>query len=536
MKRLKIISVILFGFCGILIAHAQQARVPGLEGYEPYMELLKEQEELKKTEESTLKLINETRKQFEDSRKKGTSQSGADYGQKIVKLEGELFEIRSKMGRITSRISEIEQDYILRNMGQGGSSETSGASQNDSKQAKTLFYNSFFTENLVKNDVTLFSLTPKVEPEVIKINKRIKDLYGQLETVKRQYEQANDQEIIDSLSVRASVLKDQIEQEDALMDKLWLPIYNRKMDLYPVLLDKIGRVDRLKLEQLDQESRAVRRAEGLAGEQLAPLLTTFPLQKQLALSYETIMAELLGLNIALDSLKAEYKKIPDVDSMIYEDIEFEPRNLVIHSPIKLGVTIENAGASEFYTEIQDIPQLQIPKKGVYYAIQLSIYTTPPKITVFKGASPMRQEKLPDGRTRYTAGGFDTYTEAQKALTQMQRGGFNAPRVVAWIDGKTATITQVRAAEKERQTAAEQAGDGLYCVDIIPAEARLSTGLREIIEKHAKAGSGISIVRSTNARKEVVYSVGNFTNRVDAERLAAALSEEPKVKVQVTEIQ
>ncbi|MCC8062231.1 MAG: hypothetical protein LIO68_03175, partial [Rikenellaceae bacterium] len=264
-------------------AHAQKARVAGLERNAEYMQLLEQQSQLKAQEDSTISLINNNRKLFENSSERDK------LGREIVRLEGELFEIRNRMGKITAQVAAIEQDYIINHMDDPAGSASQGRAE-ATAGARTLFANPFFTDNLSKSDASLFMATPKVEPEVLKINKRIAGLYEQLTAVKRQYDAAAEQDIIDSLSMRAGELKEQIEQVDALMERLWLGIYTRKLDNYLVLMDKIGTIDRLKLEQLDQESRQVRRAEGLAGEQLAPLVATYPLQKKLALDYEITMA------------------------------------------------------------------------------------------------------------------------------------------------------------------------------------------------------------------------------------------------------
>lgn len=546
MSKVSFFSVAFLAFItiGIGQGHAQQARIAGLEKNEEYMDLLKEQQKLKTGEDSTLSLISQNRKAFEAI---GSTTTGAEvspeqraergkYGQEIVRLEGELFEIRNKIGQITAQVSMIEQDYILNHMDDQGvvalpEGDEEQPVQETKKQLRTLFANDFFVENLTKNEMTLFRLTPQVEPEVIKINGKIHQLYQQLDSLKQHYDKVNNQEIVDSLAGKAVELKEQIEQEDALMEKLWLAIYNRKMEAYPVLLDKMGGVDRIVQEQLDQESRMVRRAEGLASEQLAPLVSTFPMQKRLALDYEIAMAQKLGLTEALDSLKAEGRKIPEQQTMTYPDIHFQPRNLVVYSPI--AKPEDHIPTAEAYAAVSDIPEMHIPKKGIYYTIQLGAFTTVPKtIETFKGMSPLRWQKMSDGRTRYVVGGFRNYADAQAALTQMQRAGFRAPTMVAWMDGKLTTSLKAKAEEDKLAAASGSANGKEYNVEIVPGEGRLSTALRNVIT--SRTSGGISIVRNSRGN-EAVYSVGSFAVKAEADKLAEALRAESNVQVKVVEL-
>ena len=61
-----ILSLTLFSVAA-LSAHAQKARIAGLEQDQNYMQLLEQQEQLKNREDSTVALINNSRQQFESS-------------------------------------------------------------------------------------------------------------------------------------------------------------------------------------------------------------------------------------------------------------------------------------------------------------------------------------------------------------------------------------------------------------------------------------------------------------------------------------
>lgn len=522
--------IVCFGWCwlaGTGMACAQEVRMAGLAENAEYTRLLREQEMLKACEDSTLSLIEQNRRLFEE---------GSDrerVGGEIVRLESELFDVRSKIGKVAARVAAMEQTYLIEHMDNEGEAETSVVTGE-----RTLFDNPFFVENLSRNDRTLFGLSPRIEPEVMKINRLVSGLYDQLLTVKRQYEAAGDEETIDSLWRRSGELKEQIEQVDALMERLWLVIYDRKRDNYPVLVDQIGTLDRLQLEQLDRESRQVRRAEGWAGEQLAPLVATYPLQKQLMLDYEIAMAEALELTAARDSLATErgkYSAEKLAEEMTYRDIRFEPRSLVVYAPI----TKAGEGESRNYTTVADIPTLHVPKAGIYYTVQIANYATAPKsIDVFKGMTPIMSQKATNGQWRYMAGGFDTYAAASAAAAQMVRGGFRAT-VVAYADGKITTPAKAKTLEATKSTAgggednnstasAAAGRQGRFHIEIIPAEQRLSTAIREIVKARA---TGTTIVRST-VGNDVVYTIGAFATRKEAEALIGALGDQPNIKMKI----
>lgn len=513
---------------GVGSASAQQARIAGLAGDGTYMELLRQQAQLKAREDSTAAELSACRSRFETA----AGQRG-ELGREIVRLESELFEVRNRMGRITAQVAAIEQEYIVSHLDDPagtaaeGEEGDAGGSRHDGGR-RMLYDNPFFVDNLSGTDRRLFAVLPKVEAEIGRIGRQISGLYEQLTATKRQYEAAAEQETIDSLSLRAGELKEQIEQVDAQMEQLWLTIYHRKLDLYSVLLDRIGSIDRLQLEQLDQESRQVRRAERLAGEQLAPLLTTYPVQKRLTLNYESVLAQALGLTQAEDSLKTERGRteamVAQAEAADYADIPFEPRSMIVYGAIAKS-------AERNYTTVDDIPALQVPKRGVYYTVQIGLYPAPPKgIEVFKGLTPVMYQPLGNGQRRYVAGGFATHAEAQAAVAQMTREGLRAS-VIAFAEGKPVSAAQAKALEaaaEQAEAAARTTGEGRYRVEIIPEELRLSAAAREIIAARAP---GKTIVRNSSGN-EVVYAVDGFEQQTEAERLAEALRTQPNVKIKV----
>ena len=241
------------------------------------------------------------------------------------------------------------------------------------------------------------------------------------------------------------------------------------------------------------------------------------------------MARALGLSLAADSLAAEQKKFNAEEwskQMTYPDVSFAPRSMVVYGEISRTDDV----AQRNYTTVDDVPQLQVPKRGLYYTVQIALYTTQPKsIAAFKGVTPVMAQRLGNGQTRYVAGGFTTYAEAQAAATQMIRTGFRAS-VVAFSDGQQTTVAKAKALESAVTANPDgEAQGGGYSVEITPAELRLPTALREMITQRAP---GKTIVRRSSGNV-VTYSVGAFATRAEADALAEVLGSQPNVKINVT---
>lgn len=88
------------------------ARVAGLENNAQYMDLLVQEQRLQKQEDSVVNVIASTRKLFASA----TAAERGQYGQAILKLESDLFEIRNQIGEVGASISSIEQEYVMTHM------------------------------------------------------------------------------------------------------------------------------------------------------------------------------------------------------------------------------------------------------------------------------------------------------------------------------------------------------------------------------------------------------------------------------------
>jgi len=92
----------------------------------------------------------------------------------------------------------------------------------------------------------------------------------------------------------------------------------------------------------------------------------------------------------------------------------------------------------------------IPEQGVFYKVQVGFYSSKiPPIKIFKGLSPVFQEKLPGG-AKYSVGAYTTYEMASVAKGFVRSLGMNDAFVIAYYNGKRVTVAEAMAHEGENK--------------------------------------------------------------------------------------
>lgn len=507
MKIRKILYTILAsGFACISSASAQSSATGQIHSDSNYIKLNDQTKRLKQSEDSVQTLIARNRTLFENR-----PDNKDTYAAEVVRLEGVLYDIRSNISKIAAQIFQVEQEYISRNISNSDpstpNSDTGNALGLMNKESRNLFNNYFFVSNLSKAEIAYLSSSAQVEKQIASVQSAVNRLYKELGELKDRYDKTTSQNEVDTLFVQAKELKTRITATDNQIAQSWQKLFNQKIDTYLVLIDKLKGVDRLTLEQIDQKSRAVRREEAFAAEQLAPNTVLFQTQKRLALDYEVLLAQNLDLNMALDSLSKQIATLT-IDKPSYPDITFAPRNLIVYGAITLT-------GKYSYSSVDSIPEIKIPKTGIYYAIQVAAMAkAPAALSFFKGGEPLQVEKLTDGRLRYTLGGFTSYAEAQKGVNQLIKAGFKAPVMMAWVNGVFTPSLKAKAEEANIVKSAEADGK-IYKIEIKTNNAALSTALKEIVDMHAK---GKQMTRM-NQGSNYIFTVLQFATKAEAEVVA-----------------
>lgn len=511
---MKSIYKILFlvAFCAIPLSSVSQTR--------PNDQALKAtlQEKIERTQaqqDSTLHAIEVSRALYQSD-----VSHRPTHANNIVDLESNLYELREQLGRMNMDLSRLEMSQLATSMA-SSESKQGGSSR--------LLSNSFFAENLTPDELKRLSNVATSEAQIPPLVSKAQELYLKLQGLKKIYDSSNSQQEVDNTLSKAVELKAQLTLLDQQIQSIWGELNTFRSDKYLILKD-LAQVDRLNLEQLEQDSRAVRRAESIAQEGLLGGASMFYMQRNLALKNEMALAQTLKMLPAMDSLKKEQLALSGkLVAQVYPDIIFAPRSLVLYGGV-------NTSGSAALKAISEIPELRLPEKGIYYAIQVALMQKPAtSITMFKGAAPLQYQKLSDGRVRYTLGGFDNYAQAQKAVSQLFKAGFKAPIMVCWVDGAYTSAAKAKAEQEKRAAAGIKTGNvgsGAYKIEVAGAiNSTISQDLRNIVESYAPGKQTARVISGNN----YLFTITQFDTKVQADKLVEIITKTGIVGAKVEEI-
>lgn len=499
---------------------------------------------LRRAEDSTVSLLASSRALYQSD-----AENRQKHSLRVLNLESQLYDLRSRIEELTSQVTMLEMRSF--EAGFSGASAGSGSSLNSAGAAGGVLWGApFFRSNLSGKDLEVIGASGRVQGEVRGIIAEIDSSYGELVQLKKVYDSTSDQDELDRAGVRGNLLLTQIRELDQQIRMLWGKVYNYKMDTFLVLGDK-AELDRTTLETLEQESRQVRRQEGLSEGSLAPSAEVFDAQRVLVLKHELELAKRLGIRGAVDSLAAAVAAALSPTSITssasssvvvdggvkYGEVVFAPRSLVVYGEIRKAAGVE-------YGSVSDIPQVRVPERGVYYTIQVAAMSRPASsVTMFKGMGPLQQQKLASGVYRYMLGGFRTYAEAQKAVNQLYKVGFKAPTMLAWVNGASTTAVKAKGLEATvggssssaaSAVSAVSAGQEIsgYKVEVTgAASSDLSMALKNIVQMHSP---GKQIMRTAKG-EELVFTVTSYSSKEEAEVIAQIIRTKGYPQVKVLEI-
>lgn len=493
--------IIVASFC-ITLASGQS------DGAQKLLDLTTSQQSLRRGQDSLQRLLITAREQLASA----TEEQKAVLSTSIVRFEGELFDVRSKISQVGAQIAAIEEQYA--------ESTLIHREKMPVVQSAVLYQNPFFLNNLPPSDINTIATQPKAEAEILNALAIIAPLYDQLTELKKMYDQSIIQSEVDEIRNSAATIKNQITSIDEVVGQRWNKLYNYLIELYLVMLDKAPDKDRATIEAIEIESRDVRRAESVKqSESLTPQLAAFDLQRNLLQSYQKAIAKAAQLKDAYNALVA--RKITPVRTT-FPDIEFLPRVLTVYGPVMTNYTYPS-------DNVADLPEMIIPEKGVYYSIQIALMSNPAKsVDMFKKVWPIQWQKTADGKNRYLAGGFHSYDAASKSLATLTKAGFKYPVLLAWNNGVATTTAKAKLAEKPAK--AESASS--YKVVVLTKNPAAAEIIKSTVDTHAK---GRSIIRMAKG-DELQFTVTEFIVREEADVLAQILRERTEASVVVEPIE
>lgn len=498
MKHFLVILILILP----LFVAAQQsvkARVSGLESNAEYMALLTKENKLKIKEDSLTKVVATVRAQFKEK-----PEERAKYGNQILELEGDLFDVRNQIGMVASQISAIEQEYVINNLDKQTdpfrAPQPERQTTNHVKplmQSANFVDNLFLRENLSTADYDALRTAQSREMAVTNYMKIYRNNYNTISKLDNTYRTVETAPQADSIFSKYRLLTAINSKINDSISTIWGYIYDNKSYTYNYLMDKMNHADELmKFEQRFQNIRG-KEAE-MRGVYASDAIAVYPLRKQFLLDYEIRLSTILGLDKAADSLRKVRAAI-DTTDFAYKKVEIKERYFIDYESAEIL-------SPSPYNARNPIPKCEVYRRGTVYRILVGTYPKLQAVSIFRGVSPLGYLKGEDGKYSYYAGAYATQAEAIAGVELLRKAGFRAPEVVKWEHGKL-----IDSSAQE----ATSASDNIYTVEISTTGDDLSESAKKIIATEAP-GKEISRIDAQR------FVVGSFATHTEAERLASLL--------------
>ena len=493
MIRVKFITTALFlFFVGTVGVSAQNvtARVAGLEENKEYMTLLKKDEGLRSRTDSLMGVMRGVRSSLSKNAelRDSLTQQRADSLLVILSdAESAIYAARAEKMKLIDQINAIEQNHVLKSMGNIGDAQSAQGS-------KSIYNNAYFVKSFEPEDYKMLMEVHSKEKTAYEYAQNYTANYLKIKTLYDKYLVAQSEAEAESVYADMAGVMDENMILNRQLQKLWAEIYDQKVYVYSYFLEKEGREDILQLVE-NQMAEARQEKLNSIDNCVSESVADYCLQKPIALNYEMYVAKLLNLTSAMDSLSAAARVVRKVDYRMPK-IDFERRSFVDYAPIEFS-------SRSPYNAQNPIPECVVYEYGTIYRILLGTYKYKQAVNIFRGASPLAIETLEDGRFSYYAGGLKTRAEAEKAVEIMKKKGFRNPEIVEWCDGRKTNLSDVNGGEPIA-----------YRIEIKGGE--LDDMIHEVIETMASESQITKIAEES-------FIVGIFDSKAIAERLAQAIA-------------
>lgn len=514
LKRLLILGLSLFVagnlYAVVRLSEPPKARIEGLESNDEYMSLLYDARHLEEQEDSIKQVIAQNRKAFADE-----PENRQQYGDVILNLEEELFDLRNRMGEVNDRINTIEQEWLIANMDAMYASRDS-VSAADSVDTVAVAADSLAQDSLAVVEATSSRLVSadafrqvlsdadydalqRAQDNELKVVEYINMLSENnmaMQTLDRQYAATQDAEEGARLYDNYKVIDGLCRSLNDSIAQVWSTIFDAKSYAYSLLLETRG--DEEQLDRNEEEySAAMQQYAEDRGKYASDALCLYFNTKRTLVDNEIILARLLGYGSAQDSLQVVAQQLAGIDYRLPK-VEIQERYFLDYAPIEVS--------SSYYNSSNPIPECTVYARGTIYRILVGTFSVKQNVSIFRGVHPLCYQKTDEGKYRYFAGGFATEAEADAAQVELKNMGFRRPEVVVWRDSVYVNLAEERAAMEDAELS--------YRVEISGADS-LQTFVRDSI---AVAAPGKDITRI-----EGQFIIATFPTREEAERVVSSIS-------------
>ncbi|MCQ2118847.1 MAG: hypothetical protein MJY84_02880 [Bacteroidales bacterium] len=167
-----------------------------------------------------------------------------------------------------------------------------------------------------------------------------------------------------------------------------------------------------------------------------------------------------------------------------------------------------------FAEDNELPE------GLVYQIQIFTQGKKAQVSDLKGLSPVFEKKNPSGKLTYSAGVFRTYADALGNLNKVKSRGFRDAIITAYNNGRALPVSNARKLESEIVVECN--------VVIFPENGQ---SLKETALEAIHGSTGKDLLKSVEDGA-IVYKVGPFNDRDEAEDLADAIKEAGEKSVRI----
>ena len=486
-----------------------EARIAGLENNEEYMSLLEEDARLQQREDSVVNAVAGLRRHLREE--PGQHQR---YAEEILQLESRIFEIRNAKGRLIDRINTIEQEWVLANLDAGTPASDAAARGEasveipDSLKVRNLVDNLYFREHLAGTDYAALQQAQQLEFRAVDYVNRYFANHATLNELAESYAAVQTETEAMEIYGRLTALQGVNRVLADSLSETWNYIFDNKNYAYGYILDELNREDILAHEE-EELSRAARQLTRMQGTTASDAVADYFLRKRVLVDYEAVVAEVLGLDAARDSLRGVASQLAAVDFRLPK-VEIAERYFLDYDSVAFS-------SKPKYTYQHPIPECKVYANGTIYRILLGTFNTKRAAATFRGAYPLFYLIDADGKWCYYTGGFATLEEAEATQKRLKEHGFVRPEIVVWNDGVLRNLSR----DPEARNIA-------YRVEITGTDA-LSDAVKQAI---AETAGGCELSRVG----QQLFIVGTFDDRAVADRLADAIRQtDSALEIKVVEM-
>ncbi len=215
-----------------------------------------------------------------------------------------------------------------------------------------------------------------------------------------------------------------------------------------------------------------------------------------------------GLVIDMDKLMEEDDRQVEA---VTDEYEFVRRNM--GSDLNMQVEVPEV-KFDYSFKVLDVAQFaedQTIPSGVVYQIQIFASKNKATLKSLKGLSPVYESRNSSGNMVYRVGLFRTYSDVLGHLNTVKKIGFRNAYITAYIDGKIVSVAKARAKENEKPVV-----QSFYEVRMTPKDGVLDPAVAAGIRQQA---AGKDIARAAGSEGDMIYVVGPFADKAQAEDLA-----------------